>query len=86
MPWLLSTINAIAWTILAKVYKDKMVINLETTSSLYNLVLTTVLAFLMVFRINRAALRWWDTRTMWGRIVSDVRIIAICVLEHVSVQ
>mmetsp|Transcript_8156 Transcript_8156/g.12268 ORF Transcript_8156/g.12268 Transcript_8156/m.12268 type:complete len:393 (+) Transcript_8156:65-1243(+) len=84
MPWLICTINAVIWTILIKLNKDEFIINLQTTQSLYNLVLTTALAFLMVFRINRAALRWWDTRTMWGSIVAVSRVLTICILEHVN--
>ena len=65
-------------------YEDKFAINVETVTSLYNLVLTTALAFLLVFRLNRVAVRWWDTRTMWGTIVADVRILSSCILEYVS--
>lgn len=59
-------------------------LELDTVRAMYNLVLTTALAFLLVFRLNRVAVRWWDTRTMWGAIVADARILASCILEHVS--
>ena len=51
---------------------------------MYNLVLTTALAFLLVFRLNRVAVRWWDTRTKWGLIVAEARILTSCILEYVS--
>jgi predicted membrane chloride channel (bestrophin family) len=57
---------------------------MDSISSFYNLVLTTALAFLLVFRLNRVAIRWWDTRMMWGTIVADARTLTDLILEHVS--
>ena len=84
VPLLIVTLNTVGWTIITHIYKDKFNFTLETATSLYNLVLTTALAFLLVFRLNRVAVRWWDTRSMWGMIVADARILASCILEHVS--
>jgi amino acid transporter len=84
IPWAICTINAIIWSILVYVYQDMLYLEVDTIRSMYNLVLTTALAFLLVFRLNRVAVRWWDTRTMWGAIVADARILASCILEHVS--
>ena len=85
-PWAIATINTIAWSVVMHIYKDKFILNLEQVTSLYNLVLTTALAFLLVFRLNRVAIRWWDTRTMWGTIVADARILTSCILEHVRLN
>ena len=32
----------------------------------YSLVLKTSLAFLLVFRLNRCAMQYWESRTIWG--------------------
>ena len=58
VPWLLVTMNTIMWTIIIHIYKDSFILRLEAVTSLYNLVLTTALAFLLVFRLNRVAIRW----------------------------
>ncbi len=86
VPWLLCTINAVIWSALIEEYEKMIIIKLDATVPLLDLVLTTALAFLMVYRLNRAALRWWDTRTMWGTIVADARTLTGCILEHVSVE
>ena len=39
----------------------------------YSLVLKTSLAFLLVFRLNRCAMRYWESRTIWGNITHNIR-------------
>jgi putative membrane protein len=51
---------------------------------IYTDVLSSTLAFLLVFRLNRAALRWWDTRRMWGAIVANARMMADGFMTHMS--
>lgn len=50
--------------------------------STLTLVVSTSLAFLLVFRLNRVAIRWWDTRLMCGTIVANCRILAEAILVH----
>jgi predicted membrane chloride channel (bestrophin family) len=38
--------------------------------------LTTTLSLMLVFRLSRAAVRWWDSRMMWGLIIAKVRQIS----------
>jgi putative membrane protein len=84
-PWAIVTINAIVWTCLIEgPLKDKFIIEPETVNSLYTLVLTTTLAFLLVFRLNRVAVRWWETRRMWGSIIANSRTLAGAILEHMN--
>lgn len=84
VPWLLVTLNAVAWTIILHIYPNRFNFSLGTAESLYNLVLTTALAFLLVFRLNRVAIRWWETRSMWGMIVADARTLTSSLLEHTN--
>ncbi len=41
----------------------------------------TTLSLMLVFRLSRAAVRWWDSRQFWGGIIANTRIIAgrLCV-------
>jgi len=79
-PWMFITLNAIMWTCVAEGFDiDTGPMNVEI-----NFFITACLAFLLVFRINRVAVRWWDTRTNWGKIVEVVRVLTIEIMEHVS--
>mmetsp|Transcript_5107 Transcript_5107/g.7678 ORF Transcript_5107/g.7678 Transcript_5107/m.7678 type:complete len:398 (+) Transcript_5107:27-1220(+) len=86
LPLTIVTINSIVWTALIKTtLEDKIEeYDEEPWGSIYTLVLTTTLAFLLVFRLNRVAVRWWDTRRMWGIIVANARLLACGILEHAS--
>jgi len=85
LPWILVTVNTSLWTFLVQVpLKGKFTISPDSWDTLYSLFLTTALAFLLVFRLNRVAIRWWDTRRMWGAIVAQSRILACCILEHTN--
>lgn len=85
VPLIIVTLNAVVWTILIKIsFRDKFEYDEEPWSSLYTLVLTTSLAFLLVFRLNRVAIRWWDTRRMWGEVIEHSRVLVNGILEHTS--
>lgn len=76
-PWLLVTVFAAAWAALA----DRGHVgvgalrDLAGLKSAYALVATT-LGFLLVFRLNRAAARYWDSRAMWGALIAHSRAFA----------
>jgi len=85
VPWLIVTVNASIWTYLVlKPLKGTHFIPNTSWNSLYSLFLTTTLAFLLVFRLNRVAVRWWETRMMWGSIVAESRILASRILDHTN--
>lgn len=48
----------------------------------FGYVLNAALAFLLVFRLNRAAGRFWTARTLWGRIVAKIRSLCGLLLVH----
>ena len=50
----------------------------------FALVLNSSLAFLLVFRLNRSAERFWNARASWGIIVAHSRAIVNGVLVHCS--
>jgi len=45
-------------------------------------VLNSTLSFLLVFRLNRAAGRYWDARGMWGNIVAKTRSLVSGIIVH----
>ena len=60
------------------------ILSATNLDSAYGVILSACLAFLLVFRLNRAAIRWWDTRQMWGIIVEDVRVLVSGALAHMN--
>ncbi len=44
-------------------------------------VVAFIMALLMAFRVNRAYERWWEGRTLWGRLVNVSRNLAVKVKE-----
>lgn len=48
--------------------------------------LTVVLGWLLVFRTNVSYARWWEARTLWGRLVNVSRNMAIKVADLVRVD
>lgn len=48
--------------------------------------LTLVLGWLLVFRTNTSYDRWWEARTLWGRLVNISRNMAIKVADLVQAK
>ncbi|MFI4875356.1 MAG: bestrophin family protein [Blastopirellula sp. JB062] len=44
------------------------------------------LGILMVFRTNAAYDRWWEGRKLWGRLVNEIRNLALKTPAYVAVQ
>jgi predicted membrane chloride channel (bestrophin family) len=71
LPWAIVTINAIVWTIIAEVaFPERKYDTMVAYESFISLVLSTTLAFLLVFRLNRSSDQFWDSREAWGSIVA----------------
>ncbi|OUS44939.1 Bestrophin, RFP-TM, chloride channel-domain-containing protein [Ostreococcus tauri] len=72
----LACVNAISliWTILRETKTLKSSVTGVNTSfdSAYSLTFSAM-GFLLVFRLSRAAVRWWDCRTAFGGITAGVR-------------
>lgn len=85
LPWVLLTLNAAMWTIIAE--RRNIDFGDNHTArwlAVYTLGINTSLAFLLVFRLNRVAIRYWETRTMWGNMIVSGRCLVSSVLEHVN--
>jgi len=82
VPWLVVNFWTVLWVIINMLTPSK-----QPLYSLHGRVDISVLfsgslAFLLVFRLNRVAVRWWDVRTMWGKTVEQCRVIVSMILEH----
>lgn len=94
IPWTIVTLNAVGWAI---AYDKLGFRNQEVESPLnettirrnyiegvLELVLTSTMAFLLVFRLNRSATRFWMARGSWGVIVAKCRAMVSSILLHGS--
>lgn len=83
VPWMLTTINAVVWTLVAELVLPPMDPERSMLfEAFFSLVMNTTLAFLLVFRLNRSAERFWIARANWGAIVAMGRSITSSVLVH----
>jgi ion channel-forming bestrophin family protein len=65
--------NATIWTCIVQLYHSDWVEDADQWEFFIGIVLNTSLAFLLVFRLNRAASRFWSARECWGMIVGATR-------------
>lgn len=72
-PWIVCTTNAIFWTLLNEYALNIDYGVVDSWEFFISFVVNTSLSFLLVFRLNRAAERYWLARECWGTIVGDVR-------------
>jgi putative membrane protein len=91
LPWIVVTLNSIIWTIVyeksPKIKRMMVLQELEAKENLQGfltIVLNTTMAFLLVFRLNRSATRFWMARQCWGIIGVRSRAIVSTVLVHGS--
>jgi putative membrane protein len=84
-PWIITVLNAAICTVLSEVkgvnFGNELLYHWDTV---YTVVLKTSLAFLLVFRLNRVAIRYWETRTMWGNLTFNSRALVSGILLHLE--
>ena len=68
-PWALCVVVAVAWVARVKNVEERRRprYNLVEFERMYSLIFTA-LGFMLVFRLSRAAVRFWDCRAAWGTI------------------
>lgn len=85
MPWVVVTLHAIVVVVIFE-YLNISQSDFENAVgdwvSFYVLVLNVVLSFLMVFRLNRAAARYWEARLFWGVFIAIGRTMVSGILNH----
>jgi putative membrane protein len=83
LPWLLVTMNAIIWTLLREIkLTEEEERDLSSYEIFFGLVLNSSLAFLLVFRLNRSAERFWIARAAWGAMIALARTMVSGVVTH----
>lgn len=83
LPWAIVTLNAVLWSIvLYFVDLPAFQENYDRWQQMYSIVANSTLAFLLVFRLYRVAMRFWETRTMWGKILVVTRGLVSSILIH----
>ena len=88
MPWLLVTIHSVVVVVIFELSPFLKHYDMEEAAgdlgSFYGLVLNVILSFLLVFRLNRAAARFWEARQCWGALVGIGRTMVSGILSHGS--
>lgn len=67
LPWSISLIHVVVYTVVQEVVFNVDHGGMESWEVFFALVLNTTLSFLLVFRLNRAAGRYWTARELWVR-------------------
>ena len=82
-PWLLICFNALLATILSEVVGLDMSAGiLVHWNTVYSIAVNTSLAFLLVFRLNRCAMRFWEARGLWGNVTHNTRNLVSEILMY----
>ena len=92
LPWTIVTLNAVAWAVVDEKLDFRIfhpggqtsLLRRDYIEGILELVLTTTMAFLLVFRLNRSATRFWMARGSWGVIVVRSRSMVGAILRHGS--
>lgn len=85
VPWLLVTIHSAVVVIIFELTPFNEYDIEEAVgdwATFYGLVLNVVLSFLLVFRLNRAAARYWESRRFWGVLIAVGRSMVSGILTH----
>jgi putative membrane protein len=81
-PFFLSVLHAVGYCIVHELVMDLARHELEVWEVFFPLVLSTTLSLLLVFRLNRAADRWWTSRIKWGQIIAITRNLVSGLVIH----
>lgn len=81
--WLLVVAHATLYTIVQEVLLKYRFSEQMTSGDMFFMsALNSTLGFLLIFRLNRAATRWWVCRSQWGRMTARMRSFVDGVLAH----
>jgi predicted membrane chloride channel (bestrophin family) len=88
-PWTIIMIYTIIYTIIQEIFLTPSTTTSHNTGvttwdNLFSFVLTSTLSLLLVFRLNRAAGRFWSARIYWGDIVAQSRTFVSGVIRLTS--
>lgn len=84
MPWTVVVVHSIVYTAVYQHGGFAKRRSMEAWELFFSFVLNSTLSLLLVFRLNRAASRFWFARQFWGDIVARGRSIGSGILVHGS--
>lgn len=71
----------LAYTVFAIWWDDQLFPTRKFTEFSSVLFTSAAMGILLVFRINSAYDRWWESRKLWGQLVNDIRNLSIKVKQ-----
>mmetsp|Transcript_23005 Transcript_23005/g.47999 ORF Transcript_23005/g.47999 Transcript_23005/m.47999 type:complete len:431 (-) Transcript_23005:1280-2572(-) len=82
-PWFFIVLHASIFAVVDHFYALGFTNNsLDDWRTLFTFALNATLGFLLVFRLNRAAARFWTARELWGTVVGVSRNLVSSLLVH----
>ena len=84
IPWLFVSLHSVAIVLILELVPAfrEMEDVVGDWATFYGLVLNVVLSFLLVFRCNRSATRYWESRKFWGVLIANGRTLVSGILAH----
>lgn len=82
LPFCISVSHAIAYTVVIQIIFKVKYRDMTDWEIFFTLVLNTTLSFLLVFRLNRAADRYWTSRYLWGILIAKARSFLSISVTH----
>jgi putative membrane protein len=85
VPWFVVTLNSVGVILMFELggfSKEDIEEAVGDWATFYGLILNFVLSFLLVFRLNRAAARYWEARKCWGVMIAVGRSMTSGLLCH----
>jgi len=84
-PWLIVSLNACMWTLILQKYINVISMkNVAIWEIMFSSVVNSIISFLLVFRLHRVAMRFWEARGMWGKILVTSRCLVQSILVHTN--
>ena len=81
--WCLVVLHAVAYTCCHELIPDlEQSAELSSWEIFFGIALNATLSLMLVFRLNRAAARWWLARQQWGLLVAKMRALTSGLLVH----
>lgn len=91
LPWTVVTVWAGLWAAVFETYFRQHVLPVgerngreDYIESILQIVMNTTLGFLLIFRLNRSATRFWVARGNWGIVIAKSRTMIGTILLHGS--
>ena len=79
--WLFVVAHAVVYTYL-RLEGIVDFVDLSSWETFFGIALNSTLSLLLVFRLNRAAARWWTARQFWGVIIARARSLCSVIVLH----